>query len=109
INVALYFPEWHDAAARMKAAQQGYENNMKDCILEDGGSLQRTGYNFAFIGPYADHYLRLKDTPFAMPDSFRRGLENCLDFTLWILSPTLEYPLFGTSNLGPMTGVLELG
>ena len=109
MNVPLTFPEFRDSSQWLKRVCERFADNMNDTILDDGGAFERTGYHFAYLGPYAANYRRLKNAGTVLPDAFRNKLETMFEWTMWVLAPTLEYPLFGHGGLGPMTGVMATG
>ena len=109
IHQALLFPEFKDSLAWLRRAGERLSENMQDCILEDGGAFERTGYHFAFLRLYMEPFERLRAAGTPLPEAFGAGLRRMLHWSIWMLTPTLDYPLFGHGGLGPMQDVIERG
>jgi hypothetical protein len=109
LNMALTFSEFRDSGPWLKRVCQRYVENMRDTVLEDGGSYERTGYHFAYQGPYSRAHSRLRDAGVPLSDAFSRGLEKMYEWSMWVLAPTLEFPLFGHGSLGPMQDLRQGG
>ncbi|MBI4023601.1 MAG: heparinase II/III family protein [Verrucomicrobia bacterium] len=95
LHAALTFPDFRDANAWRERCIERLTQNMEHAILDDGGSVERTGYHFAYLGPYADHYRRLRDAGHPLSEAFQRKMESMFDWTMWVLSPLKQYPNLG--------------
>src|SRR5205085_8295843 len=84
-----------------------FSDNLRDCTLDDGGLYERTGYHFAVWSAYMRHYRELLDAGAPLPPEFSKQLERMSEASLWILSPTLEFPLFGLGDMNRWTSDME--
>ncbi len=110
LNVPLTLPEFKDTKLWLDRLRQRYTENVRDSMLDDGGSaIQRTGYNFGASVPCMEVYRLFKQHNVPIDPEFRRGLERVCDFSMYVLSPTQEYAMFGSGSLGPLESVVQNG
>lgn len=104
LNMAITFPEFKDSKRWLERTAMRFGENLRDCTLDDGGLYERTGYHFAVWAGTIRNYQKLLDAGAPLPAAFTKQLERMSEASLWILSPTQEFPLFGLGDLNRWTG-----
>lgn len=107
LNMAVTFPEFRDRGRWLERVGTRFSDNLRDCTLDDGGLYERTGYHFAVWAANMRHYRELRDAGAPLPQSFAGRLERMSEASLWVLSPTLEFPLFGLGDMNRWTSDME--
>ena len=107
LDLALAFRDFKDQPLWLKRVAEGLDYNIHHAVGEDGAAYERTGYHFAFIGPYREHYRRLKEAGVPLPASFKRTMETMHEWAVWILAPTKQWPQFGHGSMGSKNDYLS--
>jgi hypothetical protein len=107
LNAAVAFPEFRDSKRWLERVGTRFADNLRDCTLDDGGLYERTGYHFAVWAGTLRQYRELLDSGAPLPPEFARRLERMSEASLWVLSPTLEFPLFGLGDMNRWASDME--
>ncbi len=114
LNMVVTFPDFRDSKRWLERTGTRFSENLRDCTLDDGGLYERTGYHFAVWAAFMRHYHELREAGAPLPPEFAQRLERMSEASLWIMSPTLEFPLFGlgdmnrwTSDMGRAAGIFQ--
>jgi len=107
LNMPITFPEFRDSKRWLERVATRFSDNLRDCTLDDGGLYERTGYHFAVWAGTIRQYQQLLDAKAPLPASFTKRLEKMSEASLWILSPTFEFPLFGLGDMNRWNADLE--
>lgn len=100
MDLVLAFRDFKNQPMWLKRVADGLNFNINAAVGEDGGAYERTGYHFAFLGPYRVNYQRLADANAPLPPSFMKTVENMHQWSVWMLTPTKQWPQFGHGSLG---------
>src|SRR5947209_1195056 len=107
LNMPITFPEFRDSKRWLERVAMRFSDNLRDCTLDDGGLYERTGYHFAVWAGTIRQYQQLLDAKAPLPASFTKRLERMSEASLWILSPTFEFPLFGLGDMNRWNADME--
>jgi hypothetical protein len=99
VDVALRFPEFRASKAWLDRCALRQAENLRDCVLDDGGAYERTGYNIGYWCSALLEYPRLRDAGATMPAYYSRRMERLCQASAFLMSPTLRFPLFGVGDL----------
>ena len=105
---ALICPEFLDSKRWLARAAQRFSDNMHDTVLDDHISYERTGYHMGYVDGYLNNYRTLRNAGLTLPQDYKERMENIAEASMWLLSPTLEFPLFGMGSLGPYDNLMGL-
>lgn len=97
---ALICPEFIESKLWLERTAQRYNENIHDTMMDDGVSYERTGYHMGYVRGFLQGYRTLRDAGVLLPGPYKKVMEKICEATMYLLSPTLEFPLFGFSSLG---------
>jgi len=106
-NVCRLFPEFKDRPAWLKLIGVRYVENMRAAILDDGAAFERSAYHWAFLMPYQNAYLQLKELNAPLPPEFAATIERMYEWGNWMLAPGLEWPLYSHGGWHEYSGAVR--
>jgi hypothetical protein len=109
LGLVGHFPEFREGSLWMARVKQRLDESIRDVSLDDGGTLERSSYNFAFLGTYTRAYEELAKMPGEdrWLRAFREKMRPMFEWARWIASPDKLYPALQVGNMGEMATLLD--
>ena len=93
-------PGFRDSARWKERAVERFTQNMRDCVLDDGGYWERSEYHFSAILEYAVAWRALREAGEPIPPEWPDALQRMYEWAMWVLTPQRQYPPVGHAAFG---------
>ena len=100
LELALALPGFRDSTRWKERAVERFTQNMRDCVLDDGGYWERSEYHFSGILEYAVAWRALREAGEPVPPEWPDALQRMYEWAMWVLTPLRQYPPVGHASFG---------
>ena len=100
LELALALPGFRDSARWKERAVERFTQNMRDCVLDDGGYWERSEYHFSGILEYAVAWRALREAGEPVPPEWPDALQRMYEWAMYVLTPLRQYPPVGHASFG---------
>ena len=98
LELAQALPGFRDATRWKERAVERFTQNMRDCVLDDGGYWERGEYHFSAILEYAIARRALQEAGEPIPPEWPKALQRMYEWAMWVLTPQRQYPPVGHAS-----------
>ena len=98
LELAQALPGFRDATRWKERAVERFTQNMRDCVLDDGGYWERGEYHFSAILEYAIARRALQQAGEPIPPEWPKALQRMYEWAMWVLTPQRQYPPVGHAS-----------
>ena len=100
LELAHALPGFRDSARWKERAVERFTQNMRDCVLDDGGYWERSEYHFSAILEYAVAWRALREAGEPVPPEWPDALQRMYEWAMFVLTPQRQYPPVGHASFG---------
>ena len=100
LELAHALPGFRDSTRWKERAVERFTQNMRDCVLDDGGYWERSEYHFSAILEYAVAWRALREAGEPIPPEWPDALQRMYEWAMWVLTPQRQYPPVGHAAFG---------
>ena len=100
LELAHALPGFRDSARWKERAVERFTQNIRDCVLDDGGYWERSEYHFSGILEYAVAWRALREAGEPVPPEWPEALQRMYEWAMWVLTPLRQYPPVGHASFG---------
>ena len=100
LELAQALPGFRDATRWKERAVERFTQNMRDCVLDDGGYWERGEYHFSAILEYAIACRTLQEAGEPIPPEWLQALQRMYEWAMSVLTPQRQYPPVGHASFG---------
>jgi len=100
LELAQALPGFRDSARWKERAVERFTQNMRDCVLDDGGYWERSEYHFSAILEYAVAWRALREAGEPVPPEWADALQRMYEWAMYVLTPQRQYPPVGHASFG---------
>ena len=98
LELAQALPGFRDSTRWKERAVERFTQNMRDCVLDDGGYWERGEYHFSAILEYAIARRALQQAGEPIPPEWPKALQRMYEWAMWVLTPQRQYPPVGHAS-----------
>ena len=98
LELAHALPGFKDSTRWKERAVERFTQNMRDCVLDDGGYWERGEYHFSAILEYAIARRALQQAGEPIPPEWPKALQRMYEWAMWVLTPQRQYPPVGHAS-----------
>ena len=100
LELAHALPGFRDSPRWKERAVERFTQNMRDCVLDDGGYWERSEYHFSGILEYAVAWRALREAGEPVPPEWPDALQRMYEWAMYVLTPLRQYPPVGHASFG---------
>lgn len=100
LELAHALPGFRDSPRWKERAVERFTQNMRDCVLDDGGYWERSEYHFSAILEYAVAWRALREAGEPVPPEWPDALQRMYEWAMYVLTPQRQYPPVGHASFG---------